>query len=31
MRLKNIKYIETSEDREDVLNKIVNDLEHILI
>ena len=31
MRLKNIKYVDTSEDREDVLNQIINDLENILI
>ena len=29
--MKNIKYIETSENREDVLNKIVEDLENVLI
>lgn len=31
MEMKNIKYIETSENREDVLNKIVEDLENVLI
>lgn len=30
MEIKNIKYIDTSENREDVLNKIVKDLENIL-